>query len=195
MHNEQFTTKDGMSFTSVNCKFCDNISSSWVIQAAGGQDMFNLPGLHTVDNLAHCITQVKGDFTITAVVTLKGNSKFDSAGLYFASNEHRLKFGIEQYDESYKIVSVLMSPYSDEVNGFSLMESTTQLHLTRKEQIVSCYAQHADKLEFHRAFCKSNIDRDAHVGFYVQAPFSEVGSKAEFKSVEINFIPMEHVRN
>lgn len=194
IYKEQFITMDGMSFISLNCKSCDYISSVWIIEASGGQDMFDLPGLHTVDNLAHCITQVKGDFTITTTVTLKGHTKFDGAGLYFKSNEHRLKFGIEQYEKSYKIVSVAMSPYSDEVNGFSLMDSTIQLHLTRKGQIISCYTQCGDKLEFHRAFYKSNIALDAYVGFYVQAPFSDVGAKAEFKSAGIKLRPIEHVR-
>lgn len=164
------------------------------MQSEPRSDSFNIPGLHTVDNLGTLLTSVTGEFALGADIKLFSLAKFDAAGLFLEVGLHKLKFGVEEYGSNKKIVSVHSSPYSDEVNGIDVNDDPVRMFVSRSGDVFSCYLTGTEGgVVFHRAFYVSNCPDEVRVGFCVQSPFSE-GAVGEFSRIELTSQSMGLIR-
>lgn len=181
-----FDTRHG-----VKCQYQDSVLT---MISEPGSDGFNIPGLHVVDRLGTLLTPILGEFALGADVRLFSQAKFDAAGLFIEAGHHWLKFGIEEYGTSKKIVSVHSSPYSDEVNGIDVMDTPIRLFISRSADVFSCYLEDRDgKVVFHRTFYVSDCPAEVRVGFCVQSPFSG-GAQGQFTRIAMLPQSMGHIR-
>jgi len=163
--------------------------------AEPGQDEFNLPELHVAKDMPKFLMTVENNFTLTARCQHDGETKFDAAGLYVQSDTMTFKFGIEHYGEGApRIISVRSLNYSDEAIGNQLDDCDGDLVLTRSGEILSCYRVCIEGLLFQRAFFLRRTSSKLKVGFFVQAPFSNVKVKATFNDITLSSNPTEHTR-
>lgn len=166
-----------------------------LLSCDAGQDDFNIPGLHSVSDIAYACREIEGDFTFSVSVTLLGRKKFDAAGIYMITEHCRVKHGLEYYAENdYRIVTVRTSPLSDESNGARSEAATVALLATRKDETFSFYCLAGESISFNRAFALQGAPHKVKLGFFVQSPFSSVGASATFADLKLDSTPFEHIR-
>lgn len=163
--------------------------------AKPGQDQFNLPGLHTVDNISLHVMPFRGDFTLTAKCCHDGQTKFDASGLYVCNEEMKCKFGVELSEGGRpRIISVHTKKYSDEAAGEYLSECSGELMLSRSGNIITCYTVVELGVIFHRALFLEKENETILVGFFAQAPFSINAVQASFRDIISSPMAKEHSR-
>lgn len=181
-------------FVPVTCLQYQNVNNHISFACEPGQDEFNMPGLNRSSSLAYTILKIDGDFTFCIECKMIGNEKFDGAGIYLVTHHSKVKFGIERYGENdCRIVTVRSSPFSDEANGSGLGSTSSNLVLTRSNNIFSFYSENNNKLRFERAFV-DEAPTQVSVGMFVQSPFSKFGAKAIFGKVKITHTSFRHIR-
>lgn len=166
------------------------------LSAKPGQDIFHLPNIHSANDWPRLLITVKGDFTLSADCRHDGKSKFDAAGLCVCNEEFSYKFCVENYgNNTSKIASVLTQKYSDEVAGNLLHKQQAQLVLTRQDNILSSYIKVTQELQFHRSFYLKGEPDKLEVGFFAQAPMTNMDVKSNFSDMELIMRSTKHCRN
>lgn len=177
-------------FIATDCARAEFKDSALCMQANPHSDLFNIPDIHVADNLGKVTSQIRGDFTLAADVLVESAEKFDAAGLYLRAGTQACKYVIENYVNTFKLVSVQLSPFSDEANGQGFDEPSLRLILTRKGQVFSFYYMHRQKLAFHRAIYMNDAPAECEIGFAVQAPFSS-NVAAKVSNIEVHDYAIE----
>lgn len=181
-------------FVPVACLQYQSVNNHISFACEPGQDEFNMPDLHSSSSLAYASLKIDGDFTFCVECKMTGNEKFDGAGIYLVTHHSKVKFGVERYGENdCRIVTVRSSPFSDEANGSVLGSPSSNLVLTRSDNIFSLYSENNNNLRFERAFI-DEASTQVSVGLFVQSPFSKFGAKAIFGKLKITHTPFRHIR-
>lgn len=184
---------DAREFTVSQCAHAEAKGGVLHLCAEPESDLFNIPGVHVKNNMGTVCCTLSGDFSLAADVKVKSAGKFDAAGLFLQIAEQKFKYVIENYLSDYKLVSVRLSPFSDEVNGQGFEQPNLRLFVSRKGPVVSFYYRNNEALRFHRAIYLQDAPSECEVGFAVQAPFSS-GAEAWINNIEITDHAMEDIR-
>ena len=156
--------------------------------AAAGSDLFFMPEIRNINCLSAFERPIKGDFTLSVWVNVKGDMFADAAGILLRSDKHGwLKVCIERSQSlKWTVESVVSSPYSDEARGPKVSCGCGGLLLTREGPHIGILWSEYEAMtewEFLRAIwwpCPEYVQ----VGLFAQAPFSS-GCTGAFSNLSL----------
>ncbi len=142
------------------------------VEPDGKTDVFRKHGVPAKDTACFLYTEVSGDFSLTANLTMGGTAFGDAGAITIRRDEQMwAKLCVERSPAGEtSIVSVVTNPWSDDANNELLGTPEAHLRITRIGSLVGMhYRASGDTWRFVRAF---GLDWPSavKVGFQAQAP-------------------------
>lgn len=150
-----------------------------LIEAKEGSDLFFVPNIREIDQIAVYERPIKGDFTMSVCVRAEGKSYADGAGILIRKMEKKnewLKICLELSQSlEWTIDTVFTNPISDEARGANVSNNAIGFQIIRDGSyfgILWSEIQTNPVWKFVRALwwkCPETVQ----IGLFVQAPFSK----------------------
>lgn len=175
--NWSFLNKSSYSFD-------ENELTMWATKKT---DFFRDPSSDAVyDNAPFAYTEITGDFTLKAKVSLEFVSTYDACVLMaMGDSENWCKLCYEKTDfGTVAVVSVVTKGKSDDANGVNVDKSGIYLQMARKGETVALHYSFDGVTYYMKRIFSFPWEKPLKVGFVAQAPTGEGGDRF-FKSISL----------
>lgn len=155
--------------------------------AGASTDMFRDPGVsYNTDTAPKLLTQVKGDFVLSAKVAHSFVSKWDGGALVLMQDSfHWVKFCFEKdYLGKRRIVSVVTRDVSDDCNSETIDKDMVYMKIARKGKVVTLYFSNDNENWTLVRHLQLDWSENLKLGFLAQSP---TGEKCEVRFSDIYF--------
>ncbi len=155
--------------------------------AGASTDMFRDPGVtYNTDTAPKLLTQVKGDFVLSARVTHSFVSKWDGGAFVLMQDSfHWVKFCFEKdYLGKRRIVSVVTRDVSDDCNSETIDKDMVYMKIARKGKVVTLYFSNDNENWTLVRHLQLDWSENLQLGFLAQSP---TGEKCEVRFSDIYF--------
>ncbi len=170
--------------------------NSIYLRSNGKVDFFRKFEAEAIDSAAFYYSEVEGDFSLSARVSMHARFTYDAVFLMARTADSQwLKLAFERgNDGANSIVSVFTDPWSDDANGEMPAVHTVWLRLSRVSNHWGLhYSLDGDVWRFVRTLGFLPTGRIC-VGYGVQSPLGQ-GFEAEIHDLQISLQPNGEFRN
>lgn len=162
--------------------------------AHAGSDLFDWPGIRSIDDIPIWGEPLPACFTLTARIQITGSRFADAGGLVIRDGTRWAKHCVERNRHGQlTIVTVVNHCSSDDCGGADLKDQPVWMRLSRSEsRLLMMYSTDGVNWRFART-CHLDLPETALVGFFAQAPFS-TGCEVIADCLEVSFTALPDTR-